>query len=66
RYQQQQKVSWFLHSSPSLLKINVSIQLSAFSGQWSVVSSQLWHRLPACDLTQIKPMLTCFIKKHLK
>ncbi|WP_293116734.1 hypothetical protein [Moorena sp. SIO3E8] len=21
------------------------------SGQWSAVSGQLWHRLPACDLT---------------
>ncbi|NEO94877.1 MAG: hypothetical protein F6K56_33675 [Moorea sp. SIO3G5] len=44
----------------------VSYQRSVVSGQWSAVSGQPWHRLLACDLTQIKPMLTCFIKKHLK
>ncbi|NEO01411.1 MAG: hypothetical protein F6K50_40255, partial [Moorea sp. SIO3I7] len=54
----------------------VSGQRSAVSGQRSAVSGQrsalakghpkrtaLWHRLQACDFTQIKPMLTCFIQK---
>ncbi|NEP34172.1 MULTISPECIES: hypothetical protein [Moorena] len=39
---------------------------SAVSGQRSAVSGQrsaLWHRLPACDFTQIKQMLTCVIHK---
>ncbi|NEN98869.1 MAG: hypothetical protein F6J94_07805 [Moorea sp. SIO1F2] len=35
---------------------------TAASDQRSVVSGQrsaLWHKLPACDFTEIKPMLTC-------
>ncbi|NEO38848.1 MAG: hypothetical protein F6J90_21915 [Moorea sp. SIOASIH] len=39
---------------------------SLLLGNYSAVSGQLWHRLLACDLTQIKPMLTCFIQRvHL-
>ncbi|NEO23595.1 MULTISPECIES: hypothetical protein [Moorena] len=50
------------------VQVQVSIERSAVSGQRSAVSRQLkahagrtalWNRVLTCDLTQIKPMVSC-------
>ncbi|NEQ87585.1 MAG: hypothetical protein F6K26_48595 [Moorea sp. SIO2I5] len=51
----------FQRSAVSGQPLALSYQLSAFS--FVVQASSLWHRLLACEVTQIKPMLTSFIQK---
>ncbi|NEO22801.1 MULTISPECIES: hypothetical protein [unclassified Moorena] len=54
-----------MHISVSIQWSAVSGQPSVVSGQWSAVSGQrsVVSDQPSADLTQIKPMVTSFIKK---